>query len=164
MPRATVRSRVTPRQLALAEKDQRAVALRAAGYSLADICAELGWSAPSSASRAIERVMAKGAQAAAQDMRGAIAAELSELYKIARQHVEQGDGKSGDWYDRAERTQLAIANLMGSTLKQPQEIRIDSRTINVLAAQFGLPVEEVVSVVEQTVPHVQAAIIEGSVG
>lgn len=85
------RGRTTPSQIAVEERQRRALELRKAGVGLAAIAAELGYANESGAWAAIKSALDKARAEPAQELREIMAARLDEMLVVAYENALQGD-------------------------------------------------------------------------
>lgn len=87
----TGNSKTSPEQIAVDEKQIKALELRKAGVSLRQIAEELGYASPSGAHEAIKAALGKARAEPAQDLRNLMAARLDEMLVATYENALQGD-------------------------------------------------------------------------
>jgi DNA-binding transcriptional MerR regulator len=85
------RSKTSPKQIAVAERQTRALELRKAGVSLAAIADELGYASPSGAHEAVKAALSQARAEPAEDLRELMSRRLDEMLAVAYENAMQGD-------------------------------------------------------------------------
>lgn len=115
-PNAKGKTRVQIARIAR-EREAKALDLRCLGYSLEKIARELGWSQPSSASKAIERALSRISLGAAKNLRDLELERLDMLQRSLAAQIVRGHLGA---IDRMLRIMDQRARLLGLYSPQPE--------------------------------------------